>query len=163
NTGGTTGSLARVNDGVRDVLALGYDASGRIIKLQNANDLNPGAATPGYDPTHSVQIGYDTSGRVTSVDSGPITGQTPSHSIWTFAYSTANVQTDATRAAHAGIAAGIQRTAIASTTLYTPNQYGASSPVGTATYYDEFNHAIEFKDPLGHVSLSGYSSKGQLL
>jgi RHS repeat-associated protein len=161
--GGTSGALARINNGVRDLLAIGYDGSGRINKLQNANDLNPGAASPGYDPTHSVQVGYDGSGRVTSIDDGPNTGQVPSHSIWTFAYSTANVQTDATRAAHSGIAVGTQRTAVSSTTVYAPNQYGASSPVGTTTYYDEFNRAIEIKDPLGHFNLSGFTLKGQLL
>jgi RHS repeat-associated protein len=163
NTGGTTGSLARVNDGVRDVLALGYDASGRIIKLQNANDLNPGGATPGYDPTHSVQIVYDAGGRVASVDSGPITGQTPSHSIWTFTYSFANVQTDPTKADHAGVPVGTRRTAISSTTVYNPNQYGAPSPVGTTTYYDEFNNVIEIKDPLGNANLQGFTAKRQLL
>jgi RHS repeat-associated protein len=162
NTSGTTGPLARVNDGVRDVLALTYDGNGRIIKLQNANDLNPAAATPGYDPTHSLQVGYNASGQVASIDNGPITGQT-THSISTFSYSTANVQTDPTRVAHAGIAAGTARTAVSSTTVYAPSQYGAPSPVGTTTYYDEFNHAIEIKDPLGNAQLSGYSIKGQEL
>jgi RHS repeat-associated protein len=161
--GGTSGALARINDGVRDVFAIGYDGSGRINKIQNANDLNPGAASPGYDLTHSIQIGYDGNSRVSSIDNGPIAGQTPSHSIWTFAYSMANVQTDPTRASHSGIAVGTQRTAVSSTTVYQPNQYGAPSPVGTTTYYDEFNHPIEIKDPLGHYSLSGYTLKGQPL
>jgi len=163
NNGGASGPLERVNDGTRDVLALTYDASSRIIKLQNANDLNPAGATPGYDPTHSIQIGYDASGRVASIDNGPITGQTPSHSVYTFSYSLANVLTDPTRAAHAGIAAGTQRTAAGSTTFYAPNQNGVPSPVGTTTYYDEFNHVIEIKNPLGNADLSGYSTKGQLL
>jgi RHS repeat-associated protein len=163
NSGGTVGPVERVNDGTRDVLALGYDLGGRIVKLQNANDLTPGAATPGYDPTHSVQMGYDSSGRVTSVNSGPISGQTPSTSTWMLAYNTASVLTDATRVAHAGTAAGVQRTATSSTTLYQPNQVGSPSPVGTTTYYDEFNKAIEVKDPLGNVKLAGYSTKDQLL
>ena len=162
-TGGYSGALARVNDGVRDVLAIGYDSSGRINKLQNANDLNPAAASPSYDPTHSIQIGYDGNGRVVTVDSGPITGQTPSHSISTLSYDLTNTQTDPTRAPHVGIAVGTRRTAISSTTVYAPNQFGAGSPVGTTTYYDEFNNAIEVKDPLGRVRLSGYSTKGQLL
>jgi RHS repeat-associated protein len=163
NTSGTTGPLERINDGVRDMLLLGYDASGRINKLQNADDLNPGGASPGYDPTHSVQVGYDGSGRVTSIDGGPITGQSPNHSIWTFSYTTSNVQTDPTRAPHAGIATGTARTAVSSTTVFKPSQYGAPSPVGTTTYYDEFNHAIEIKDPLGRISLTGYNAKGQQL
>src|SRR4029078_12458183 len=113
--------------------------------------------------THSIQIGYDASGRVASIDNGPITGQTPSHSVYTFSYSLANVLTDPTRAAHAGIAAGTQRTAAGSTTFYAPNQNGVPSPGGTTTYYDEFNHVIEIKNPLGNADLSGYSTKGQLL
>jgi hypothetical protein len=75
-TGGTTGRVARVNNGTRDLLALTYDANGRIIKIQNANDLNPAAASPGYNGQHALTLAYDASGRVASVSDGPVSNQT---------------------------------------------------------------------------------------
>jgi hypothetical protein len=80
---GTSGKLVRVNDGTRDIAALGYDTSGRVNKLQNANDLDPTHASPNYDSTHALAVTYDGSNRVASVANGPISGTT---STWTFDY-----------------------------------------------------------------------------
>jgi RHS repeat-associated protein len=161
-TGGYNGRLARVNDGVRDLYALTYDASGRMIKIQNANDLNPAAASPGYNPTHSIQIGYDGSSRVASVSNGPITGQTPATSTWTFAYVAGPETTSPTAADHTGIAAGTVRQADGYATVTPPNQQGVPSPKFTKTSYDEFDRTIEVVDPLGNATRTGWTLKGQV-
>ncbi len=44
-TGGTSGKLVTVHDGVRDVVQIGYDASSRPLRVKNANELNAAAAS----------------------------------------------------------------------------------------------------------------------
>lgn len=161
--GGTSGRLARIYDGTRDLFAVGYDASGRVNKLQNANDLDPTAASPGYDATHAVSIAYDGSGRAASVSEGPISGQTPSTSTWSFAYSPGAVATTPIRTAHDGIAGGTARTAAGYTTLTPPRQQGQQEPKVIKTYYDELGRTIEVVDQLGNVTMAGYDDRDQLL
>ncbi|MEX0817471.1 MAG: PA14 domain-containing protein [Gaiellales bacterium] len=162
-SGGTSGKLARVNNGTRDLFAVSYDASARVNKLQNANDLNPNGASPGYEATHAVTVSYDGSGRVASVSEGPITGQTPSTSTWSFAYTPGQVSTTATRAAHAGLPLGTIRTADGFTTVTPPRQQGEPTPKVVKTYYDNLGHPIEVVDQLGNVTMAGYSARDQLL
>lgn len=161
--GGTSGQLARVNNGTRDLFAVSYDGSGRVNKLQNANDLDPSAASPGYDGDHSVTIGYDGNGKVASVNDGPINGQTPATSTWTFAYTPGNVQTTPTRAAHGSLPAGTARAAAGFTTVTPPRQQGQQNPKSTKTYYDSRGHPLEVVDLLGNKTMSGYTARDQLL
>jgi RHS repeat-associated protein len=160
--GGTGGKLVRVNNGTRDLAEVGYDGSARVNKLRNANDLNPSAASPGYDTTHALTIAYD-AGKVASVSDGPITGQSPSTSTWSFTYSPGSVSTSATRAAHDGLTLGTVRTAAGFTTVTPPRQQGQSSPKSTKTYYDTLGHPIEVVDLLGNRVLAHYNARGQLL
>lgn len=162
-SGGTSGKLARIHNGTRDLFALAYDASARVNKLQNANDLDPTAASPGYDGTHSVTVAYDGSGRVSSISDDPITGQTPTTSTWSFAYTPGSVSITATRAAHEGIAQGTVRTADGYTTVTPPRQQGEPSPKVIKTYYDNLAHPIEIVDQLGNITLAGYNGRDQLL
>ncbi len=169
--GGTSGKLARVNNGTRDLLAITYDTSGRPQKLQNANDLNPGAASPGYDGTHAVTISYDTAtpSRVLSVTDGPRTGQTPANSTWSFEYFPGLISTgdpggpSAPANAHEGIGAGATRTAEGYTLMTPPNQQGQPTPKKTKVFYDNLGRTMEAVDVLGFKTLSGYNDRDQLL
>ena len=160
---GTSGKLTKINDGTRDVLQLTYDGSGRLIKIQNANDLDPTHASPGYNGNHSIQVAYDASNRVASLTDGPITGQTPTSSVTTFAYSGTDTQIDPTRADHTGIPAGTARTADGSFTVTPPGQQGLPSPKTETTYYDEFDHPLESVDELGRITEVSYNQKDQLV
>jgi RHS repeat-associated protein len=163
DTGGTSGRLATISDGVRDIAAISYDSSGRFTKLQNANDLDPAHASPGYNAAHALTIGYDSNGRVASVSEGPITGQTPPTSTTTFDYEPGSTTTTPTRAAHVGIAAGTPRTADGYTTVTPPNQQGQASPKFDKVVYDNDGNAIEREDVLGNLTLAGYNSRDELL
>ncbi|MFY9587619.1 MAG: PA14 domain-containing protein [Actinomycetota bacterium] len=151
--GGTSGRLATVNNGIRDVLKITYDGSGRPQKIQNANDLNPGAASPGYDGTHAITIGYDTASpaRVQTVTEGPVTGQTPATATWTLAYNGA-ASTDPT-ANHGGA-----RPADGYTTLTAP---GASA--SSKVYFDHLGRTMESVDELLHATQVAYNDHDQLL
>lgn len=162
-SGGTGGKLLRVNNGTRDLAQVGYDANSRVNKLQNANDLNPSAASPGYDGTHALTVAYDVGGKVASVSEGPVTGQSPTTATWSIAYSPGSVATSATRAAHAGMPLGTARTADGYTTVTPPRQQGQPSPKSTKTYYDNLGRAIEVVDLLGNRTLAHYNAREQLL
>jgi RHS repeat-associated protein len=154
--------VSRVNDGTRDILVLTWDSSGRLVKVQNANDLNPSAASPGYNGSHAITIGYDSTNRVTSVTDGPISGQTPSSSTWTFTYASGG-STAPTTNAHGSLAAGTVRTTTGFTTMTPPRQQGAGNPKQDIVYYDDLNHPIEHIDLLGNVTQAGYNGRDQLL
>jgi hypothetical protein len=164
-TGGTSGRLARINDGQRDIAAISYDAtSGLLNKLQNANDLDPANASPGYNGAHAVTIVYDGSSpsRVQSVNDGPISNQAPSTSTTSFAYFPGAVATTATRAAHPGIAAGTVRTADGYTTVTPPNQQGQPTPKSAKVFYDNRGNTLEQDDTLGNATLTGYNTNDQV-
>jgi RHS repeat-associated protein len=162
-TSGTSGRLVKINDGTRDVAAVGYDSSGRVNKLQNADDLDPTHASPNYNSTHALAVTYDSNGRVASVADGPITGQTPSTSTWTFDYHPGSVSTTATRATHGSLSSGTVRTANGYATVTPPRQQGLGSPKYVKSFYDGHGNVLERDDLFGNVSEAGYTSSDQLL
>lgn len=160
------GNLATVNDGTRNLVTYTYGTSGNsnglIQEIQNADDLTPMATSLGanYNTTHAVTVSYDADKRATQVSEGPISGQTPSTSSWSFSYHlTGPYPTDPTKAAHPdyGIAAGTVRQAAGYTTL--------TDPLGgqTETYFDSGDHPIEIVDPLGHTSQQGWNGYDEQL
>lgn len=154
---GASGALATVNDGTRTLVKFTYGTSGNgnglITKIQNANDLDPSDASPGYNGTHAVSVTYDADKRVTSVASGPISGQT---ATWQFTYHLAGpYPTDATRANHADGPAGTIRQAAGYATITDPN--GHQSQV----YYDSADHPIETVDPLGRITEAGWNANNE--
>jgi len=163
-SGGSPNRLATINDGVRDLLQLSYDGSGRLVKLENANDLDPAAASPGYNTEHSVQIGYESSGRVQSVSDGPVSGQTPvATSTWSFSYSTAPVSTETATNAHPDVAAGQSRVGAGVTSLKPPRQQGEPTPKTINTIWDKYGHPMQVRDLLGYASQLSYNGRDQLL
>jgi RHS repeat-associated protein len=163
-SGGTSGRVARINDGTRDIAAISYDELGRVSKLQNADDLDPTNAGPNYNPLHALAIAYDTGGRVQNISNGPITGQqTSATSTTSFAYYPGSILTTATRTAHADVAAGTQRTAAGYTTVTPPNQQVQPSPKSERVLYDDRGNALEQDDIRGNVTLSGFNDHDQLL
>lgn len=153
--GGTSGKLATINDGHRDLVAITYNTAGLPITLKDADDL-------AGSTTHSIAVNYDSSNRVTGISDGPITGQTPATSTWTFAYNTSGpYATDAPRASHPGLVT--PRYAAGDTVVTAPDQQGATTPATSTVYYDTLDHPIEVKDPLGRISEASYNGSDQLL
>jgi RHS repeat-associated protein len=150
----TGGRLQTISDGTRNVFKITYDASGRPSKIQNANDLDPANASPGYDPNHSTTIGYDGSARVASISDGPVTNQTPPTSTWTFTYVTGGSGLTAPGATHAyspaRLAWGYTETNPPSTTLK------------TRVYYDGLRRTMETRDVFGNKMLYQYNELDQL-
>jgi RHS repeat-associated protein len=151
------GRLSTVNNGTRDVLKITYDASGRPQKFQNANDLNPAGASPGYDGTHAITLTYDAQGRVAMVTDGPVTGQTPANSVWTINYTPGLVSTSPS-ANHGGA-----RTADGYATVTPPNQQGQPSPKSSKVFYDNLGRSMESQDVLGNKNLASYNEHDQLV
>ncbi|HEU6446656.1 MAG TPA: PA14 domain-containing protein [Gaiellaceae bacterium] len=166
--GGTSGRLIRVNNGTRDVAAAEYDVVGLVYKVRNANDLDPSAASPGYNPDHVVTIAYccgTGDRRVMWINDGYITladGGSQSATTW-FEYHPGNVATTATRAAHGALPAGTVRTAAGYATVQPPRQDGAQNPKLIKSYYDTAGREIETVDILGNVTMAGYDAKDRLL
>jgi len=161
--GGTSGRLASINDGTRDIASISYDGSNRVNALKNANDLDPSHASSGYSTTHGLAVSYDGNSRVASISDGPITTQTTTTSTWSFAYTPGSVSTTATRATHGSLTSGSTRTAAGYTTVTPPNQQGAGTPKSTKVYYDGHGNLLERDDILGNITMAGYSSRDQLL
>lgn len=154
---GATGALATVYDGTRNLVKFTYGTSGNgnglVTKIQNANDLDPTHASPNYSPSHAVTIAYDADKRVTSVSSGPISGQT---ATWQFTYHLSGpYPTDATRADHADGAAGTVRQAAGYTTVTDPDGHQSQ------TYYDSADHPMESVDPLGRITEAGWNANNE--
>jgi RHS repeat-associated protein len=154
----SNGRLSQINDGTRALFKLGYSTSGRVNTIQNANDLDPNNASPGYNSTHAISISYtqDTTSQqfvVTSIADGPIFTQPAGKqtSTWTFQY-LRGVAASPTRAPHAGIAQGTVRTPARETKITPPNQQGAGSPKTINYFIDGVGHPVEIDDALGHVS-----------
>jgi RHS repeat-associated protein len=162
-TGGASGALARVNDGTRDLVAFTYNGDGKVATIKNANDLDPTHASPGYNGNHSLSIGYGASNRVASVSDGPVTGQSPSTSTWTLAYTYGGAATAATSQDHDGMPAGTVRQAFGYTTVTPPRQQGQPNPKSDKTYFDSFGHPMQVTDLLGNITKVQYSVKDQQL
>lgn len=157
-TGNTSGNLVRVSNGTRDLALITY-AGGYVSKLQNANDLNPTGASPGYNGTHALSISY-TSNKVTSVSEGPISTQTPTTSTWSFGYEIGcSVGLDAPAVAgHQTIPA---RSATGCTTMRPPNQQPSGAVV--RTFWDNLARPLEVIDVLGNHSELGWTANNDLL
>ena len=154
---GTSGKLVKVHDGTRDLVQFSYDSTWtRINKIQNANDLNPAAASPGYNATHAVAISYLAgTGKVGTITDGPVTGQTPSSSTWTIEYFPGSVSTSPS--VHHGGA----RTAAGYAQII-----GPAMPPGTISskvFYDNLGRTMETQDTFGEASLVSYNEKDQLV
>jgi RHS repeat-associated protein len=167
----TATPLTKINDGTRDLAAFTYDANNRLQNDQNANDLDPTHASPGYNSTHAVTFAY-TSSKLTSISEGPITGQTPSTSITSFSYLSVPVSTDAAANSHAQdptLRGDLTRPAVGYTTVKAPCQQSGVScglPNSGATsrvYYDDFGHPLETVDPLGNTTQTGWNDHNQVL
>lgn len=179
-TGGATGPLQTVFDGTRNVFKVTYDGSGRVATVQNANDLNPPA---GYNVSHNLTISYDSSNRVSSVANGPISGQTPATSTWSFVYHpdlSGATTTDAVVNNHGVsgqpnyVAAGTHRQTAGYTTVTPPCEQAAgtcsghSGTVQVKVYYDGLSQTMERvelpgADTVTHHTQMFYSASGQLL
>jgi RHS repeat-associated protein len=162
---GTGPPLVRVSDGTRNLMKIGYSSlpAGLPTTIQNADDLDPTHASPGYNGSHTLSISYDSSNRAQSISSGPISNQSPSSSTWTFAYSPGSVATTPTKAAHGSLAAGSVRLASGFTTVTPPRQQGLPNPKSLRIYYDNWNHPLERDDLLGHVTRTSYNAHHQLV
>jgi RHS repeat-associated protein len=161
--GGTSGRLATVYDGTRNIATLSYDGSGRVHVLQNADDLDPTHASSGYNSSHALTVSYDGSGRVSSVANGPISDQTDATSTTSFAYTPGSVSTTATRATHGGLSVGSVRTAVGYTTIEPPNQQGAGSPKLVKVFYDGHGNLLERDNALGNITEFGYDDQDEKL
>jgi RHS repeat-associated protein len=162
-SGGAVGPVAQINDGTRNVATVSYNADNRIASFQNADDLDPTHASPGYNSAHAIAIGYDGSGRATTVTDGPISDQTPPSSVWSFDYHSGAASTDPTQTSHGSLPAGTIRSAAGYTLLTPPNQQGLPSPKQDKTFYDSTGRAVETVDALGNGRQAGFDSQDDLL
>ena len=158
--------LYKINDGTRDIAQISYDAtSGKLNKLQNANDLDPTHASPNYNGQHALTVAYATDQgvlKVQSVTDGPNSNQgATQNSVWSLTYNCTGSSPHATVSSHDGIGANVARTAAGCTQLTPPRQQGTSNTI--KTFFDELDHPIEVDDLVGHWTLSQYNEKDQLL
>jgi RHS repeat-associated protein len=166
---GSTGRLAKVNDGTRDLIQMIYNGSGLPVTIKNANDLDPTNAniSPGYLTTHTLSVGYDTAtpARVTSVSENNFrdrrygTVNTLS-ATWSFAY-----QLPCSSSLHTAAQSHSTSlpSAVGCTLLTPPLQQGQPQPKTQTTFVDSNAHPIEVDDVLGNYTLSAYNARDQLL
>ncbi len=163
-TADTSGRLQTVNDGTRDLLKITYDSSGRPQTIQNADDLASSSS-------HNVTVSYDSANRVSSISQGPITGQTPSTSTWTFGY---HPDPSGTTTTDASMNHGAARAAAGYTTITPPCEQstttcsGHTSAAHQTVYYDAYGYPMEKVELPDQSStqrhtLQQYNSAGQLL
>jgi RHS repeat-associated protein len=165
---GSTGKLARVNNGMRDIWLVGY-SGGLPTSVKNANDLDPTHSniSPGYLSSHALAVGYDanTPARVTSVSDGPFrdrrygtVGQLTS--TWTFAY---EIPCSVGRHNPAQSHAFALPAVAGCSTVTPPNQQGVSSPKMSRVLWDARSHPVERVDVFGNYELSAYNARDQLV
>jgi len=174
-TANGTNEITGVSDSLpRQLMALTY-TGGLITKIQNANDLDPSHASPGYNGQHSVQLTYG-GNKVACVFDGPISsssqaataqpscaGSSPaSESTWSFNYT---LTCPALKAPALSTHAVGQGTAVGCTTLTNPRQQ-PSGP-GITVLYDNLGRPLEYDDArLGsgqeRISLLQYNNENQL-
>jgi RHS repeat-associated protein len=165
-TSGSTGALASVSDGVRTVLQLTYDSAGRPSLLQNADDLDPTHASPGYLTGHGIALTYDASNRLATVTSSTrnrFYAPTTLNSRWTFSYATAGASCPGLSLANAAATHAFTRLATGGCTDITPpNQDSAPAPAKVHVFYDVLGQPLERVDPLGNYTLEAYDRRNQL-
>jgi RHS repeat-associated protein len=156
------------------LVALTY-TSGLLSGIQNADDLDPTHASPGYNGSHALSLTYDAASpkRLTCLIDGPISGRaatsqpscagggSASKSTWSFNYS----PTCPTLQAPANTHTVAQGTRAGCTTLTNPDQQ-PSGP-GITALYDTVDRTLEVDDARlgsGHerISLVQYNSHDQV-
>jgi RHS repeat-associated protein len=167
--------ITEVNDGTRNLVALTYNGSGLVSTIQNADDLDPTHASPGYNSSHDLSLTYDSASpkRLTCLIDGPIYGQaatsqpscagggTASESTWSFNYAP-SCPTLKTPANTHTVAQG---TRFGCTTLTNPDQQ--PSGAGITVLYDSVDRPLEYDDARlgsGHerITLVQYNSQNQI-
>jgi RHS repeat-associated protein len=175
STVGTSTVLSSVNDGTRQLVALSYNSSLQLTEIQNADDLDPTHASPGYSSSHSLQLTYasSTPAKVTCLIDGPISDQaasaqpscagggTASESTWSFNYAPTCPSLQAPAVSHT-VAQG---TKVGCTTLTDPDQQTGGP--GITVLYDTYGRPLEYDDArlgTGHlrISLVQYTSQNQV-
>jgi RHS repeat-associated protein len=170
----TSHEITGVNDGTRQLVALTY-TNGLLSKIQNADDLDPTHASPGYNGNHALTLKYDGSSpaKLICLIDGPISGQaassqpscagggSASESTWSFNYAPSCPALKAPAVSHS-VAQGAS---IGCTTLTDPNQQ-PSGP-GITVLYDNEYRPLEFDDARlgsGHerISLVEYNAQDQI-
>jgi len=161
--GDGNGRLFQAHNGTRTIAEIAYGTNGKPSSVKNANDLNPGAASPGYLTGHAVQVGYDANNRVTTVtDAVRNRYYTPTSptATWTFAYTVggpcAGVALQPARATHTAA----QPTLGGCTDLIPPRLQGTGKKL--RVFWDNLAHPLETLDAAGNWSLSAYNTKDQL-
>jgi RHS repeat-associated protein len=173
-TANGSNQITEVNDGTRNLVALTY-TSGLVTKIQNADDLDPPDASPGYNSSHTLTLTYDSASpkRLACLIDGPISGQaassqpscagggTASKSTWSFNYNPTCPTLKAPAVGHT-VAQG---TRAGCTTVTDPDQQ-PSGP-GITVLYDTFNRPLEYDDARlgsGHerISLVQYNAQNQI-
>lgn len=167
-SGGTSGDLVRVNNGTRDILGLHW-TSGLIDVIQNANDLDPTNASPGYDADHEIDISTVSIGFMTISEPHVTQNGSPATLRWAFQRtvgSDTNVPAVNTPAASHPNAP--ERAAFAgSTRIWKPNSTSPLSDEGDQVYlWDIYDHTMETRDGAWQRSEGGsqsqYDSAGRL-
>ncbi|HZT92261.1 MAG TPA: PA14 domain-containing protein, partial [Gaiellaceae bacterium] len=141
-----------MNDGTRNLLRIGYDATNRPNSIQNADDLDPGHASGGYLTNHALAITYTSpgAGQVATI-SDAVRNRDYSPSTltrtWGFTYYPG---TCPGATLHSPVAAhGFAQPSLAGcTTIASPSQYGQPSPQVARVFYDNLAHPLEIDSPL---------------
>jgi RHS repeat-associated protein len=173
----TNGQLSEVDEVVggstHKQIALSYTGA-QVTKIQNANDLDPADASPGYNGQHSLQLTYN-GNKVACVIDGPISGQAQtaqpscagggnaSESTWMFAYNQATscpalTPPKFTHAVPQGSVNGC-------TTVTNPDQ--EPNGPGVTVFYDSDGRPLETDDArLGssnqRITLQQYNAQNRL-
>lgn len=160
--GDASGRLVRVNDGARDLFAITYESATpfRPIKIQNANDLQPSLASPGYNGIHALTIGYVSSSvnKVQNVTESPVTGQVGStSSLWTFSYFTGGSDQSSPLQPHTYTPS---RSAEGYTEVKSPLQQPSGS--SSRAYFDGLGRTLELRNIDGSRQLFQYNDEDQL-
>jgi RHS repeat-associated protein len=167
----TSGNLQTVSDGTRSVFKVTY-TGGLPHALYNADELAPGysgsdSVTLCYGGTLLASCGAGSSPhQVSEISQGPISGQTPTVSSWTFQYHLGGMTHTPAWPAHQSA----NRT-VAGYTVITPpcQQPTVSCPdvpnngAATTVYYDGNDLTLEKDNPLGGYTETDYNANGQLL
>ena len=167
--GGTSGDLVRVSNGTRDILGLHW-TSGIIDTIQNANDLDPTNASPGYDPDHQLEISTITDGFMTISEPHVTQSGSPATLRWAFQRTEgSDIDVPAVNDPAASHPNAPLRAAFAgSTRAWKPSTTASPLPAsGDLVYlWDVYGHTMETRDGAWQRSDGGpqteYDSAGRL-